>query len=104
MRHADLRAVGTNHQDRLCTLHITKARDIAVTADGAFEITNAVDHMPRSDVVLDVKICATVHGAGDWKAKWTANNTKLLNPTLTQAEAAKYTKHKHERNYAGIET
>ena len=31
-----------------------------------FEITNVVDHLPRSDVVIDVKICATVDGAGDW--------------------------------------
>ena len=59
-----------------------------------------IDHLPRSDVVIDVKICATVNGAGDWKAQFNANNTKLLNPTLTQAESAKYTK--HERNYASV--
>ena len=29
-----------------------------------------------------------------------ANNTKLLNPTLMQAESAKYTK--HEGNYASV--
>ena len=71
-----------------------------MTADGHFEITNVVYHLPRSDVVIDVKICATVNGAGDWKAKWNANNTQLLNLTLTQVESAKYTK--HERNYASV--
>ena len=59
-----------------------------------------MDHLPGSDVVIDVKICVTVNGAGNWKAKFNANNTKLLNPTLEQAESVKYTK--HERNYASV--
>ena len=56
--------------------------------------------MPPSDVVIDVKLCATANGAGDRKLKWNANNTKLLNPTLTQAESTKNTK--HEINYASV--
>ena len=56
--------------------------------------------MPRSDIVLDVKICTTVRGAGDWKAKWNTNNMELLNPTLTRADSTTHTK--HERNYASV--
>ena len=57
-----------------------------MTAAGHFEITNIEDTVSRSEVVLDFKKCVTVKGAGDWMAKW---NTKLLNPTLTQAESTK---------------
>ena len=101
-RRLGLGAVDSDHIMKTDYAHSTsqKRGDIAVTADGHFEITNVVDHLPRSDVVIDVKICATVNGAGDWKAKFNANNTKLLNPTLAQAESAKYTK--HERNYASV--
>ena len=101
-RRLGLGAVDSDHIMKTDYAHSTsqKRGDIAVTADGHFEITNVVDHLPRSDVVIDVKICATVNGAVDWKAKLNANNTKLLNPTLTPSESAKYTN--HERNYASV--
>ena len=60
-----------------------KQGDIAVTADGPVMVTLKSRMLwiilPRSDVVIDVKICATVNGAGDWRAKLSVNNTKLLN-------------------------
>ena len=95
MRHTDwdwVFGLWPYHENRLCPLSVTKA--------GYFEITNVVDHLPRSDVVIDVKVCATVKGAGNRKAKWNANNTQLLDPTLRQAELAKYTK--HQRNYTSV--
>ena len=93
-RRLGLGAVNSDHIMKTDYAHSTsqKRGDIAVTADGHFEIMNVVDHLPRFDVVIDVKICATVNGAGIWKAKWNANNTQLLNLTLTQVESAKYTK------------
>ena len=77
-----------------------KRGDLAVTAEGQIQVTNFFDHMPRSDIVADVKICAMVTGSGDWKAKMTADGKKFLNPTLTQAEAGKYKK--HEEGYAAV--
>ena len=77
-----------------------KRGDIAVTSDGHLELTNAVDRYPRSDFIIDVKVCAMVTADGDWKARWNADKTVLENHTLAKAEDEKFSK--HERSYAAV--
>ena len=79
---------------------VEKRGDIAVTSDGHLELTNAVDRFPRPDFIIDVKVCAMVTAVGDWKARWNADKTVLVNNTLTKAEDEKFSK--HECSYAAI--
>ena len=63
-----------------------KRGNIAVTSDGHIQIINAVDRHPRSNFIIDVKVCAMVTGDGGWKARWNVNKTELENHNRTQHE------------------
>ena len=58
------------------------------------------DHLPRSEFIIDVKVCSMVSANGDWKSRWNPDRTKFLNPSLAQKEQSKDTK--HASNYAKI--
>ena len=82
--------------------HLTskKRGDLAISTNGQLEITNVVDRLPRSELMLDIKIVAVVSSERDWHARWNQEKTKMLNPTMQNAEKTKFTK--HEANYAAI--
>jgi len=79
----------------------TKKRgDIAVISHDNIQIVPSFDHLPRSEFIIDVKVCSMVSAHGDWKSHWNQDRTKLLNPSLAQKEQGKDTK--HASNYAKI--
>jgi hypothetical protein len=79
----------------------TKKRgDIAVTSHDNIQIVPSFDRLPRSEFIIDVKVCSMVSAHGDWKSHWNPARTKLLNPSLAQKEQGKDTK--HASNYAKI--
>lgn len=81
-------------------LNSKKRGDIAISTDGQLEITNIVDRLPRSELIVDVKMVAVVSSAGDWHARWSPTRTRLLQSAMEQAEQTKFKK--HETNYAAI--
>ena len=79
----------------------TKKRgDIAVTSHDNIQIVPSFDRLPRSEFIIDVKVCSMVSAHGDWKSNWNQDRTKLLNPSLAQKEQGK--DKKHASNYAKI--
>ena len=77
-----------------------KRGDIAVTSHQNIQIVPSFDHLPRSEFIIDVKVCSMVSANGDWKSRWNPDRTKFLNPSLAQKEQSKDTK--HASNYAKI--